>query len=99
MALKIVLWNDSTKEIVQTGLEVRQGNQTIGSGVATLSVTFATAMPNSTYALQVAMKNVTDSTPQFQPLTITAQSTTGFTVKWNANTDTANYSINYIAIG
>jgi len=99
MARKIVLWDDSSKEVVHTGLEVRSGNEAIGSGVATLSVNFATAMPNSTYALNVSMKNVTDSNPQFQPLTITAQSTAGFTVKWNANTDTANYSLNYIAIG
>jgi len=99
MAKRIVLWDDSTKEIAHTGLELRSGNQAIGSGVATVSVTFASAMASSTYALNVSMKNTTDSNPQFQPITITAQSTTGFTVKWNANTDTANYSLNYIAIG
>lgn len=99
MARKIVLWDDSAKEIVHTGLEVRQGNQSIGNGVATVSVTFSSAMPNSTYGLSVSMKNTTDANPQFQPITITAVSTTGFTVKWNANTDSANYSLSYIAIG
>lgn len=99
MARKIVLWDDSSKEVVNSGLDVRQGNQSISSGVATLSVTFASAMSNSTYALTVSLKNTVDTNPQFQPITITAQSTTGFTVKWNANTDSANYSLNYIAIG
>lgn len=74
---------------------IRSGVPTIGSGVATLTVTFSSVVPSTSYSVNATMQNVTDSTPQFQPVTVTAKTTSGFTVKWNANTDTANYLLNY----
>lgn len=72
------------------------GTATIASGASTKAITFGTAMSSSNYSIQASFSNVTDATPQFQDITITAQSTAGFTASWNAATDTANYVLNYI---
>lgn len=76
----------------------RSATASIGSGVATLVVTFSSALPSANYSVNATMSNVIDASPQFQPITITAKSTTGFTATWNANTDSANYKIEYVAI-
>lgn len=83
---------------VLTMLGIRAGSVSLGSGVKTGSVTFSTAYSGTGYAIQAALVNTSDTNPQFQPLTITAQSTTGFTFKMNADTDSANYSVQYITV-
>ena len=77
---------------------VRAGQATITTGTNSQAITFTSAMASTNYAVTVTMKNTTDTNPQFQPLTITAKSTTGITVKWNANVDSANYSLEYTVI-
>jgi hypothetical protein len=79
-------------------IATRSGTPTIGSGVSNLSVVFSSALASTSYAVTVTMENTTDANPQFQPVTVTAKSTTGFSVNWNAPTDSANYKLNYIAI-
>jgi hypothetical protein len=81
-----------------TSLQVYSGKTTIGSGVTTISPTFSTAFGSTGYAITCTIMNTTDSLPQFQPITITAQSTTGFTATWNVPTATANYVLNWHAI-
>jgi hypothetical protein len=75
------------------------------ANVATLSlsdaskvITFSTAFPDTNYQVIAQLVNTTDTNPQFQPITITAKSTTGFTAKWPVGVDSANYSLSYIAM-
>jgi len=98
MAKKILLADDTTGRRY-LGPAVRADSVSISSGQATLTVTFSTAMANTTYTVVATMFNSTDTNPQFQPITITSLTTSGFVAKWNANTDSANYKLNYVAIG
>ena len=81
-----------------TSLGIFAGKSTLGSGVTSVSPTFSTAFGSTGYAVTAVLLNTTDSNPQFQPVTITAQSTTGFTASWNAPTATANYILSWQAI-
>jgi hypothetical protein len=73
----------------------RSGESSISLGATSLTVTFSSALPNSSYIVVVSMVNTTDPTPQYQPLVVTSKTTAGFTVQWNSPTDTANYLIDY----
>lgn len=82
-----------------TSLGIFAGRTAIGSGVTTISPTFSTAFASATgYAVTATLLNTTDSNPQFQPVTITSTSTTGFTATWNDPTFTANYILSWHAI-
>jgi len=74
------------------------GKVTIGSAATSISITYSTAFANTSYALTGTMFNTTDTNPEFQPIVITAQSTTGATFTWNFPTATANYAIMWHAI-
>jgi|ERR1051325_8205083 hypothetical protein len=76
----------------------RAGQQSISSASTSQAVTFSSTLGTTNYGLVVNMKNTTDANPQFQPVTITAKSATGFTATWNAATDSANYSLEYVAV-
>lgn len=76
----------------------RAGKTSISSGVATQAVTFSTTLGTTNYAITCNLLNTTDANPQFQPITVTAQSATGFTVKFNVPTDTANYVLSWNAV-
>ncbi len=69
----------------------------ISNGASTVSVTYTSPFANTNYALVVMVRNTTDSSPIFLQPVITAKSTTGFTATFNAPTDSANYSLDYIA--
>lgn len=71
------------------------GVSTVTSGVSTLTITFGITLPNTGYSLQANWSNITDSNPQFQPIVVTTKGTTGAAFKWNSNTDSANYSIEW----
>lgn len=75
----------------------RAGVVALSSGALTGTVTFSSAFGSTNYRIAVTMINTIDGTVQFQPLTVTAKSTSGFTVSFNAATDSANYSVEYIA--
>lgn len=98
MAFRLQLVDDSGSGRKKLGPALRAGQTPITNGTATVTGTFSTAMPNTSYALIVQLFS-TDGTPQFQPVTITSKTTAGFTAKWNANVDSVNYVLDYIAIG
>lgn len=83
-------------EISFTGY--RAGSQSLSSGDSSKTVTFSTAFSSTNYRVTAQLVNTTDASPQFQAVTITAKTTTTFTAKWNAGTDSANYVLDYIAI-
>jgi hypothetical protein len=85
----------------QTGVDLstdrRVGTNIIANGVSSVSVTFA-ALPNTSYVVLAQMVNTVDVTPQFQPMTVTAKSTTGFTASFNAPTDSGNYKLDWLVL-
>lgn len=81
-----------------TSLNIYAGKTTISNAGTSVSVTFSTAFASTGYAVTCNFLNTTDTNPDFQPITITAQSTTGFTAKWNAPVPTANYVLSWHAI-
>lgn len=100
MAVSLVQW-DTTKECFVRGgtaPNFRSGRASVGLGVTSVVVTFATALPDTNFIVNPTWQNTTDSFPQHQIVIITAFSTTGFTAAWSAPTDTANYSINWLVM-
>jgi hypothetical protein len=89
---------DLTVAQALTLLGIRAGVTSLSSGTTSKAITFSTAFASTAYAVTAVMLNTTDTNPQFIPVTITAQSTGGFTAKWNLATDTANYSLSWYAI-
>jgi hypothetical protein len=55
----------------------------LADGDLSKSVVYNTPLANNNYVLNVAIKNTTDADPDISPVVITAQATTGFTVKFN----------------
>lgn len=81
-----------------TALGIFAGKTAISSGVTTQAVTFSSSFGSTNYAVTANLLNTVDASPQFQPITITAQSTSGFTATWNAPTDSANFLLSWQAI-
>ncbi len=73
------------------------GEASISSGASSKAVVFTTPFADTSYSIIVTIQNLTDATPIFLNPVITAKSTTGFTVLFNAPTDTINYVLEYIA--
>lgn len=89
--------NNRLKRQTTVPVDFRAGRQAVSSAQSSVNVTFSTAVTTA-YVVTASWQNTTDSNPQFQPIVITAFSTTGFTATWNVPTDTANYSINWIVM-
>jgi hypothetical protein len=87
--------------IVSPGISpgrVRSGSVDIANGASSVSVTFAQQMPTANYNIAGYVKNTTDGSPLVLFVgTVTAQSSTGFTVKLNGETNSANYDLVYTA--
>lgn len=88
--LKGGITNSDWKE-VGTSADGRSGEVALSSGVNTASVTFSTAMASASFSVDGTIFNSTDADPAWLTFVVTARSTSGFSVKFNAPTDTANY--------
>lgn len=76
---------------------LKSGVESINSGATELSVTFPfPALTSSSYALIPRFQNLVDGSILYQPITTTAKSISGFTVKWNTPVDSSNYALNWI---
>lgn len=74
----------------------RSGTQACSLNDTSRAVTFSSVMSSADYVVTAAFfVNTTDASPIFQPVTITARSTSGMTVSWNAALDSANYVLHY----
>lgn len=83
------------KQVPIDALYIRSNVVTLSSGVATVTVTFTSNVPDASYTVNATLQNTSDTNVQYQPVTITGKTLSGFTAKWNANTDSANYVLNY----
>lgn len=81
-----------------TALGIFAGKASIASAATSKAITVSTAYANTNYAITAVMINITDTNPEYIPVTVTAQATTGFTVSWNAPTPTANYVLSWMTI-
>jgi hypothetical protein len=75
----------------------RSNSIAVASGVKTKAITFSTTLGTTNYGVVANLINLTDTTPQIQPVCITVKTATGFTASWSADTDSANYLLDYIA--
>lgn len=96
---KFYAWNASkSKWVVVAGEGTflgRVNQSSIGSGAQTLAVVFSEVMPSINYSLLATIRNVTDADPIMLQIVSTVRATTGFTVTFNAPTDTANYVLEW----
>jgi len=76
----------------------RADSAPIGDGVNTATITFSSALPTADYTITYTIVNTVDVNPKFLHVIVTNKSTTGFTVQFHQNTDSANYLIEYICI-
>lgn len=77
----------------------RVNQTTLPISTQTIAVTFAEAMPSTNYTLLTNIINQSDVNPIFLQVVGTIKSTTGFTVTFNAPTDTANYVLEWAVSG
>jgi len=75
------------------------GEVALSSGSTSVNVTFGSPQSSTIYAVIAQMLNSVDVNPEFQPITITDKTTTGFIATWNAPLDTSNYLLDYIVSG
>ena len=86
----------AVKTYVDTHVNKTQhGRASISSAATTKSVTFGTAYADTNYTLNVSLTNTTDATASQYAYTTTAKSTTGFTVKFSGEMDSANYVLEW----
>jgi len=77
---------------------LRSGVLPLNLGDIAGTITFATPFTSSNVAVFATLYNATDSTPMYQPVTVTSVSTTGTIVYWNAPIDSSNYVLHYVAV-
>lgn len=65
-------------------------------GDTEVTVSFPSALPGVNYVAFANFVNLVDGSPDFQEITITNKTTGGFTAKWNAALDSANYKLAYL---
>lgn len=65
------------------GITYKAGDVNLSATALSVAVTFATAMASANYTPTCSFRNTVDADPVYQPYTIIAQSTAGFTVEWN----------------
>ncbi len=84
----------ATKWYVDQGNIDRKGKQAIPDGVAQVSVGFAD-IGDTNYIVNATMANTTDSPPSIYAYIVSATTTSGFTVSFIGDTDSANYVLHW----
>lgn len=82
-----------------TSVNSRSGTSPIPNGVNSVVVTFSSPVTSTTYAVLADIGNIVDANPQYQTALVSNKTVNGFTLSWDAPTDSANYFVDYIAPG
>ena len=91
---------DSTQTFgIKWGVAQRAGNDAVASGATTKAITFTNNMPDASYAVNLVWVNSADILPMRQPFTIISKTLAGFTIEWDNQLDTANYSLDWQVMG
>lgn len=67
----------------------------VSSGETSITITLPSEQSSSNYVVLAQLSNLIDSSVQYQPITITGKSPTGFVATWNGPTESANYHLDY----
>jgi hypothetical protein len=76
----------------------RADSVALGDGINTATITFSSPLPTADYTVTYSLVNTIDANAKFLDKIVTSKSTTGFSVKFHQNTDSANYLLEYICI-
>ena len=87
----------ATKSYVDAGGIDRHGRESIANGASTVSVTFAD-LGHTDYTVNATMENTSDSPPSIYAYIVSARVSTGFTVTFMGDMDSANYVLNWSVI-
>lgn len=71
------------------------GSKPLLNGDQSVSIVFAQPQTLLTYRISFSFENLTDADPIMLQGIVTAKSLAGFTVKFNAPTDSANYTFDW----
>lgn len=74
------------------------GRQVIGDDASSVAVTFSSALVNTNYTVNCTLENTSDSPPSLYVLIVSAKQTTGFTVVFSGDMDSANYYLDWQVI-
>ncbi|RLI52468.1 MAG: hypothetical protein DRO87_13160 [Candidatus Thorarchaeota archaeon] len=90
----------ATKQYVDTqvGGGIKTGREALSLNDSSKSVTFTSAYADTNYTISVMMNNTVDANPAIYPTIISAKATTGFTVLFSGDIDSANYELEWIAV-
>jgi hypothetical protein len=100
-----VTWNvplDTTNYVVSFIVPPRTNTYaeaSVGSSVTDLTQTLVLPQASSIYPVIAQMQDLVDMYPQFQPLTVTTQTSANTVFEWNAPTLSSNYQVIYMLNG
>lgn len=80
------------------GSAQKSGSVALGNAASSVAVVYTGAISSALIPI-FSFANVTDTEPIFIEGYVSAYSTTGFTVTFNAPTDSVNYIFNYAVFG
>ena len=69
------------------------------SGTTSVTVNLPFAFADTSFIPVAVFSNLTDTDPQFQPITISNKTVNTFTAEWNVPLDSSNYYLEYIVTG
>lgn len=78
--------------------ETRSQKINLSMGSTSIDVVFTKEFDNDNYTLNPFLSNTVDIWPEYRPLTVTAISSSGFSVAWNTPLESENYVLHYTAI-
>lgn len=77
---------------------VKRGTETLSSGISSITVSYDGNFSDTDYQLAASLKNTTDGDPSIYPLLIISTTISGFTAEFAGELDSANYTLDYIAM-
>lgn len=81
------------------GPVIKAGSATISISATTKAISFSNAMASSSYAVKAQLANYTDANPMRMSVMSIVKTSAGFTVEWENALDSANYVLEWVAIG
>lgn len=85
--------------IAETGgsLTTVAGVQTIANSATSVTITLNPAFASTNYTVTGVLQNLSDSSPVYQSVIVTAKTVSTFTFSWNVPLESGNYYIQYQA--
>lgn len=90
----------STKSYVDNvaGGGTKTGRETLLLNDSSKAVTFSSVYADTSYTVSAMMNNTIDAIPSIYPTIVSAKATTGFTIMFSGDIDSANYELEWITI-